>query len=57
MVLRPTPSVRPICRAPWRSRNNCRNCRMVSSLLAAINAFLVDRGGLMTESLTRKKRR
>jgi hypothetical protein len=30
---------------------------MVSSLLAGINALLVDRGGLMPESLTRKKRR
>jgi hypothetical protein len=27
---------------------------MVSSLLAGINALLVDRGGLMPESLTRK---
>jgi hypothetical protein len=30
---------------------------MVSSLLAGINALLVGRGGLMPESLTRKKRR
>jgi hypothetical protein len=39
MVLRATPSVRPIPRAltpSWCSRSICRNCRMVSSLLAGI---------------------
>jgi len=39
IVLRATPSVRPVSRAltpAWCSRNIYRNCRMVSSLLAGI---------------------
>jgi hypothetical protein len=45
IVLRATPSVRPISRAltpSWCSRNMYRNCRMVSSLFAGIPNLLVD---------------
>jgi hypothetical protein len=59
IVLRATRSVRPISRAltpSWCSRNICRNCRMVSSLLAGIKSSSpMIEGGLMPESLTRRK--
>jgi hypothetical protein len=45
IVLRATPSVRPISRAltpSWCSRDMYRNCRMVSSLFAGIPNLLVD---------------
>ena len=57
IVLRATPSVRPISRAltPSRaSRSICRICRMVSSLLAGIRLPSIARG-LMPEGLTQTK--